>query len=351
MSQNTSPPQQPGAADSPLGSDGPTWVATEARTPVIELNQSLIDLTVQSSATGARVAIVSGERSRMTEPLRDLLTSLGGRWVVCADDGGIFDGLSGRILSTSRTIFEPDPDVPVHPAFTTPGPASQAQLIVSWSLRINPKPGLVVGASVETFLSALGTSRPTGWGPYEPVDHEWNPSQLTEFIGLRLPQPTRLVITASDETPAVFTMTIQQTAHGLEELVTGLISIGAWADPASRERADRAASALAGFCQRGMPLFGLVLVRDGPADLTWAPRQPAGPLPVAMLIGPPAVRHLELDPGQFHDQFGAIVAGRPKLPGLVFPLRPDSPAAASRWADILRAIGVEKLASVLVHTP
>jgi hypothetical protein len=64
---------------------------------------------------------------------------------------------------------------------------------------------------------------------------------------------------------------------------------------------------------------------------------------VALLIGPPLVRKLGLDPTALRDQFGAIVAGRPRLPGLVFPLLPGPTIGPDRLAKIMATIGPAKL--------
>ncbi len=49
---------------------GPGWTATETRAPVIALTPAMSDFLHRVSADGVRPLVVSGEHSRMTQPLR-----------------------------------------------------------------------------------------------------------------------------------------------------------------------------------------------------------------------------------------------------------------------------------------
>jgi hypothetical protein len=323
-------------------------VAVETRAPLVWLGMGLVDLLARAAGEGLQVALVTDTRSRLTEPVRDLLESLRGKWVVRSGDGELYDGLDGRLLDGLGAAFADGPWPGVAEAFLRPGPATCGQLAVSWSMRHKAELGTMLGGSVETALETLGLPGPSGWGPHEPATEPWDKAALTEFARARAPQPTRLTVVSP--APAVLTMTVQRTVHGVEESVTGLVGLGDSSDPASARRLVEAPKVLAALCEYEMPLFGFLLARSGAPDLTHAPRLPVAPMPVGMLIGPPGVRELGIDVDKAQTRFEALAAGRKRLPGLVFPLAPRSQSDVNRLADVLASFDPVKLRRVLGRT-
>jgi len=219
------------------------------------------------------------------------------------------------------------------------------QLVVSWAIRHKADKDTVIGSCVETFMGGLGLDAPSGWGIADPGEHPWDIEEMTWFVRSRMPEPTRLVIGGPPGTAAL-TMTVSRTSHGVEEVVTGFITAGLWDDSQSAKRVDMVVDALEMMCAGTMPLFAIVLVRAGWADA--GANQPRTPLaPVAMLIGPPGVRELGLDVGQFQEKFGARAAGRTRLPGLVFPLVSDEEDGPAKLTRIVTTIGEDKIWSAL----
>jgi len=250
--------------------------------------------------------------------MRDTLVTLGGQWLVDDPTFGLYDGLSGLTAASLGDAFAPREGRRVCDAFLQPGECSELQLVVSWSIRHKAEVSTVVGRSIEVFLAGLGMDQPDGWGLQEPVSEVWDPVELTRFARTRMPEPSRLVVTGGGDVGRVVLMLmVQRTIHGVEELVTGLVGLCQVDDPAATARLGQVSKALAGMCDGSMPLFGLVLARVGSADLSWQPMVPGAPMPVAMLIGPPGVHELQVDIADSVNRWGAVPAGRPRLPALV----------------------------------
>ena len=84
--------------------------------------------------------------------------------------------------------------------------------------------------------------------------------------------------------------------------------------------------------------------------MTCWPRLPGAPMPVAMLIGPPGVKELAIDVNAAADRWGALVAGRGKLPALVYPLLGQDGADAGRLPAILAGFDPELLHAVFARS-
>jgi len=279
--------------------------------------------------------------------MRDMLTTLGGRWVVRDEEW--CDGLTGARVNVADPLAGVDRSEPLPSAFLTGGPTEELQLVVSWSMRIWTDERTQLGHSVETFLAGLDLGAPMGWGLGEPVTRPWSMAAVTEFARSRMPQPTCLVVVGAGAR-AVLTMTVQRTSHGVEEMCTGLVGLGGVDDPAAARRLAAVPQVLAAMCEGTMPLFGLVLARSGPSDLTCWPRLPGPPMPVAMLIGPPGVIELGVDVLAEADRWGAVVAGRKKFPALVYPLVASDGADPSRLSAILAGFDRDKLRAVFARS-
>ncbi|MCL2490096.1 MAG: DUF6177 family protein [Propionibacteriaceae bacterium] len=330
---------------------GPGWAASFTSSPLVWLNRARMDLLLRAARHGDRLLIVSKPGSRLTEPMRDTLTTLGGHWLVQDPVRGLYDGLSGQVLASLGDALMPSDDFQVCESFMQPGRYDEMQFVVSWSIRHKAEAATVVGRSVEAFLEGLGLGAPQGWGLQEPVTEPWNAAELTRFARSRMPEPSRLVVTGGGDGPRhVLTVMVQRTNHGVEELVTGLVGAGPVDSPAANERLAMIVPVLAGMCEGTMPLFGLVMARSGRADLSYEAVVPGAPMPVAMLIGPPGVRDLQVDIADAVDRWGVFVAGRPRLPALVYGLLPKDAGDATRLPDILAGFDQDRLQAVLGHS-
>ena len=309
------------------GVDG-DWIVSRSDREVVALTPLRTDLLLAARAAGRRVRLVTPATSRLTDPLRDALASAGGSWIVEDGEGAVWDGL-------------------IAPSFLQAVEAGTLQLVVSASLRHRAEAGTRIGAALELVAGLAGPDGVTGWGPHEPVEHAWNPSAVTAHLAARAPDESRVLVVGPS---TIGSTLVQRTDKGVEEVLQALVALG----PVG---ADSTAAALAAvpttlrmLGEDALPLFASVLARPGRADLTTAPFLQAPPVPVAVLIGAPGVRDLALDVPQLVDRFGALVVGRPRIPGVVVPFTSADGGwpAFERFVDL---IGRERVRGILGAVP
>lgn len=327
-------------------SEGEGSVRTESRQIIVRLNSGRADLIAKATREGGRVILVTDGWSRLTEAMRSMLVESGGAWVVRSSDGVLRDGLTGRWLERFQDVFTTPPPAEIGDiarAYLRPHHADTTQLIVSMSLRHRAAEQTLLGDAVETFTTMLGGQLPSGWGVHEPAGRPWDRAALTMTARSRMPEATRFVVVGDYRLPVALNLTATRTDRGVEELITGMIGLGLADRATTAERRALVPDILARIAERQMPLFALVLERNGLFDLTTPCVLQNPPRPLAMLVGAPAVSAMKLDPAALFRAVGARAVGRPRTPALLFPLDGDGP----RLAQALDAIGLEVLAGEL----
>jgi hypothetical protein len=68
---------------------------------------------------------------------------------------------------------------------------------------------------------------------------------------------------------------------------------------------------------------------------------------MALLIGPPGVRALQISVDQMKREFGAVSVGRPRIPGLLFSLGSLGEPTWPRLDAILTAMGGDQVNEIL----
>jgi len=198
--------------------------------PVIGMSSWLSDTLAAAKAEGRDVQLVTPRTSRVTWPVRSMLfNGAFSKWVVTADDGEYFDGLSGVRLKWNGDLFlarsaakpgEQTSDL--HPDFVVQEePFGHLQLTVR--VRHQAVASLVLGKLAEKLFTATTGTGPAGWSTSEPVTQPWSPEALTEYCRDRAPEPTWLVVSGqpgAEFKPAVGTLEARRTQSGLDETVT-----------------------------------------------------------------------------------------------------------------------------------
>lgn len=346
----TAEDDRPTAKHPLVDSVGDGSIRYETRAGIVRLGRAQADLLATAAAEGARPILVTDGLSVVTEAFRQALVETGGAWVVRGDDG-LRNGLDGGRLDRFEDAVRTGPPTSVQDVavgYLRPWQPTVEQLVVSASVRHRAADETVLGATTELMAAELAGAAPTGWGTHEPAGRVWDRRRLTEAARSRMPDPTRFVAVGSPAAPVAMTITVQRTEHGVEELTTGLLSVGALGDAVTEVRLAAVPQVLGRLATTQLPLFALVLRRPGRADLAQAPRLAAPPLPVAMLVGAPAVRQLDLDVEAMRDRFGAVVAGRPRIPALVLPFgrHPDR-NPVEELAAVIDHIGRDRVADAV----
>lgn len=364
----TQPPHLAVAHPAVDGSDD-AILQHETRSEVVHLSEARSDLLRRASGDGRRVVLVTDERSSLTYPMHEALVGTGGVWVVREAGGTLRDGTDGRVLhsvsaATDRTApvlttagASAGPGtVGVSPVFLRSEPTGDGpeaadvrrrldaplgrQLVVSVSVRHQARRTTLLGRTAEILAEQLTGSPVLGWGVREPAIVPWDRTALTAYARGRMPEDARLVVVGDG---FVGTVVVRRTNAGLEETTQLLVHAGPSRSDAARAVVDAVPATLGQLSSTLVPLFGLVTTRTGRADLLVPSILETPVVPLAMLLGPPAVRELGLDLALLADQHDAQVVGRRRVPGVVVPLGTFDHADWSRLAGVVRTLGADRV--------
>ncbi|WP_419994483.1 DUF6177 family protein [Streptomyces boninensis] len=265
--------------------------------PIVPLTTSLSAILAVTAEAERALHIVTPHTTRLTQPLHTALSGYPNRWVVQAPDSVFYDGFSGAQLhwlgGTFTPVVEEDGTTKVADAFTGPHATGTEghQLLLSYRT-LHPADGdLELGLALACAWQHLTGRDPAGWSTAEPVNLPWSPRELTELARNRAPEPTLITAIGTPSHPAIATSRIRPTAEGIEENVT--LTLGYSLDEAPPLDA---LEALATDLSTHHHLVNLLAtLRTARSDLTTPPHLEAPPLPVALTLGPRAIRDTGLD--------------------------------------------------------
>jgi hypothetical protein len=326
---------------------GPTgYAATESRSPVIFLNAGRISLLSQARDEGRRVVLVTDELSYLTPAFAEVWREAGAAWVVRGRNG-LREGFTGRRLSEIGEVFTATGIRGVDEidlGFLRPSPATAVQVMAVISLRHKARATTRLGGPVTGLARFAGGAPPRAWGAHEPAGNLWSREDLTGFAQSQMPGPV-LVVAAGVRFRS--TIVVQRTKVGIEEITEAHLSLGVPSTVAFEDHRRRLLRYLSDLAENAMPLVGLIMARPGREDLLIPALLQHPPTPMALLIGPPGVRALDLSIDLMRRQFGAVSVGRLRIPGLLFSLgslgEPTWPALDA----ILTAMGGDQLNEIL----
>lgn len=319
--------------------DGSSWVITESRAPVIFVNPSRVNLLTTGARDGRRVVLVTDEYSKLTPLFAELWRDAGAYWIVKDAQGGMRDGFDGRRLErvedawSGARITSLD-DVALN--YLRAAGIDALEIFATVSMRLPARASTELGEALVQISEATIAAGPRGWGLGEPVGDPWDRGELTTYVRERMPADTAVCVGAPDLTGSI---QAARTRHGIEEVTNVHVSLGEPSRQRLADVAERVDAALARLTESAMPLVAFVLARPARRDLLRTPFLPPPPAPLSLLVGPPGVRSLGLQPGVLTERFGARVVGRPRIPGLLFPLGLDGAVAWRRLDEILAAFG------------
>jgi hypothetical protein len=321
---------------------------------VVGASAWLLDAVQAAVATGRRLQLVTPGGSRLTLPLRTLLSLPGADWVVRARDG-YHDGLTGRRLewisgafgdrSGGGTPADLAPDfLPAATNGYLPVAAAEGlQLAVTAHVRHPIRDRVVLGGAVECLCSSLAGAPPAGWGPAEPVTTLWRVEDLTAMARNRSPRPAWLVFVGGRSgRPTVGTLRVESTRTSVSEHLTMAVGYPGTPDLAAL---TSAVAALAARQCVGSPTLVQLLahVQPGREDLTYPPQWEGLPMPVAIAVGPEALAAYGLSHALAPQLRGAKPFGPAERPVVHYPLtHPDRPGEPTPY-------GWESLRLVLAH--
>ncbi|TQN30190.1 hypothetical protein FHX37_0051 [Haloactinospora alba] len=322
-------------------------VALQER-PVVWFSSWLADAVSASAANSQGLQVVTPAHSRVTFPLRTVLTKPGGRWVVRESDGsGHYDGLTGVPLVwdddagyvTAPEHRLPDSGKREGKAAAAPSPTFRAgaselggHLLLDLRLLHPATEDLRLGGAAESLSRTFAGAAPAGWGTSEPALAVWDRDGLTALCRQRAPQPTWTVLVGPEGRPFLGTQRVSRVRSGVKESLTVMAARSAGEELPLGSLPE----VVREFAGQGT-LQSLTAYRlPGRPDGTYEPRAPSLPVPVGMAVGPEGVAEAGLAHALDAPSTGHRL-GPSMFPAVWFPLGSGTdPAAWRRLDELLR---------------
>ncbi len=331
---------------------GPNWIGTENTEEVVALSTAMSDFLRHAATEGLSPIVVTAERARMTGPLHHAITDLGGRWVIRTDRGSFYDSHTGAEVHTPEQALQlpPAQEWRLAEEFLRAPLVTTMRMGVSFSTRHRVSRPIRLGGVAETVSAALG-SPTVAWGATEPVVAAWDRDRLTQFARRRMPEASRWIAVGARRRPMVSVIQVQRTIHGIEEQTTVEVDFGRPGDLRQRQLRARAEQTLQAAAHHGTALFGFAFAHVGATDLTRRSMMEPPVQPLAMLIGAPGVRSLEVPVADWVREFDAVVLGRPKTPAVLVGLGDADGGGWEKLSLILQGLEHEQLTDELHGLP
>lgn len=327
---------------------GPGWVGTENTEEVVALSTAMSDFLRRAARSELAPIVVTAERGRLTGPLHHAITDLGGRWVVRTDQGRFYDAHTGAELNTPEQALQPTllSQGRLSEVFLRAPLVNSMRMVVSFSTRHRISRPIRLGGVTETVGEQLGAT-PVAWGATEPVVAAWDREQLTQITRRRMPDPSRWIAVGDQDHAMVSVIKAQRTVHGIEEQTTVEVDYGPPGDPRHRNLRGHAEMALRAATLHGTALFGFAFAHVGATDLSRRSMMEPPIQPLAIFVGAPAVRSMQVPVASWVAEFDASVLGRPKLPSLLVGLGDADGGGWEKLNRILAEFSAEQLSDVL----
>lgn len=252
---------------------------------------------------GIRPVLLTSANARISWFVAEALRRAGGHWAVHDDERRVHDALSGYRIGAFRDLWtDSSTERERLDGYATPSPHAQGAFIVEVFARAHAVPETRIGLLAERLVAELGLGHLERWGLTEPLTRRWHPEQFTE--SLRRGMPTSGPHYAASADGALVRTVVSRTRAGLLEHTRVLAPVGDYHAPTGLEPGaalgahPAVTGALRMLVHEFTPTVALVSYAEVD-DLAHGSGQRAAARrrdqPVAVLIGPRAVRDLRLD--------------------------------------------------------
>lgn len=332
------------------------WLLHESVHQQVALTGLVSALIRDALYSSMRPVIVTREDALLSWHVSEALREAGGAWAVRRADGSLFNALTGyRAAEVDELFGDVDasrqrldsfraPEGPETSETAPNGSANTRSSAGHWALLVDvyarerAAEETVIGRLVEHVFAELGGDIPNRWGQQEPVLMDWDPAVMS--LDMRMSMPTTQSYLIHGEWGSMARTRVGRTRKGLLEHSRALIGLGSDEVDLGRPGAvtaavrERIAGCLSGMVNGFRP--NVVMVSLVQVDLSatgFGQRARARPMdqPLALLIGPRAVRDLKLDTAGLARQFDLTQVGMARAPSVILQLTGPDPL----WNQLL----------------
>ena len=255
----------------------------------------------------------------------DELRFSGGLWVVRGEDGAIYDGRSGYRLQRLQDLWEK----PVGGrerlwSFRELAPNARGAFFFDVFTRERAQERTRCGVVAEHMVAGFGGGRLVRWGECEPLARVWNRADVTGSLRAQMPTSRRHL--ARGERGESVSIQVSRTRTGLLEHTRGLVPAGVYGRPegfsegVSLAMHPAVTETLQGLVEGfrlnvAMVSYSEVVDLDGSLGQIVSRRRMD--VPLAVVIGAPAVRDLRIDVADLSARHDVTLLGLRRAPSLL----------------------------------
>ena len=255
----------------------------------------------------------------------DELRFSGGLWVVRGEDGAIYDGRSGYRLQRLQDLWER----PVGGrerlwSFRELAPNARGAFFFDVFTRERAQERTRCGVVAEHMVAGFGGGRLVRWGECEPLASVWNRADVTGSLRAQMPTSRRHL--ARGERGESVSIQVSRTRTGLLEHTRGLVPAGVYGRPEGFSEGVSLAmhpvvtETLQGLVEGfrlnvAMVSYSEVVDLDGSLGQIVSRRRMD--VPLAVVIGAPAVRDLRIDVADLSARHDVTPLGLRRAPSLL----------------------------------
>ena len=255
----------------------------------------------------------------------DELRFSGGLWVVRGEDGAIYDGRSGYRLQRLQDLWEK----PVGGrerlwSFRELAPNARGAFFFDVFTRERAQERTRCGVVAEHMVAGFGGGRLVRWGECEPLASVWNRADVTGSLRAQMPTSRRHL--ARGERGESVSIQVSRTRTGLLEHTRGLVPAGVYGRPEGFSEGVSLAmhpvvtETLQGLVEGfrlnvAMVSYSEVVDLDGSLGQIVSRRRMD--VPLAVVIGAPAVRDLRIDVADLSARHDVTPLGLRRAPSLL----------------------------------
>ncbi len=255
----------------------------------------------------------------------DELRFSGGLWVVRGEDGAIYDGRSGYRLQRLQDLWEK----PVGGrerlwSFRELAPDARGAFFFDVFTRERAQERTRCGVVAEHMVAGFGGGRLVRWGECEPLASVWNRADVTGSLRAQMPTSRRHL--ARGERGESVSIQVSRTRTGLLEHTRGLVPAGVYGRPEGFSEGVSLAmhpvvtETLQGLVEGfrlnvAMVSYSEVVDLDGSLGQIVSRRRMD--VPLAVVIGAPAVRDLRIDVADLSARHDVTPLGLRRAPSLL----------------------------------
>ncbi|WP_028709274.1 DUF6177 family protein [Propionicicella superfundia] len=284
-------------------------------------------------ASRTRPVLLTGPGATISPHLYAAMAESGAMWAF-RDEQGVFDARSGQAVRAIPELWARRVGGPGHAPVNTDSPVVPAVFFDIYA-GDRATDDTVVGPLADHAVSLLGGSRLVRFGRDEPLTSGWGHRALTVLAQQQMPAADPIL--AATDAGAWASLTVARTRDGLIERVHGGVPLPHLARLPRAQLRERVmpqvTHMLAGLVSGFRPRVALVTTGMlHQVDGRYGYRAGAWPVdaPVAVLIGPRAVRTLRLDAAGLSQRHDVTVLGPGRVPSVLVRMSGSDPL----WAQL-----------------